>query len=295
MTTTQNYTESDDSSLMEQNLWSARDSVKQGINPKTKKFRFYRFVDNNGLRDILENKRIKATNLYRSNDPMECLPAFQTLTEKSEYYRNRRGWDGLQAICFTTRMSNGNMWARYADDHKGACLVFDLDLEPNMAAQIERLGLGYGFFQYPVKIEEPKIIRPFQKHEVFLFKILYSEDREKIPQNTFNEDPEGTYSFLYKLLCKKDNSWEYENEYRLIYDSSELFKVHRDYYSYGLFSHLNGIILGFRNRLSERKIREKLGGKASSVFICRAAISMDKFLITASGYHDTNERGLLSW
>ena len=280
---------------MEQNLCSTRDSVKTKQNLKTKKFKFYRFVDNNGLRDVLGNKRIKATNLYRSNDPMECLPAFQTLTEKSEYYRNRRGWDGLQAICLTTRMSNGNMWARYADDHKGACLVFELDLEPNMAVQIERLGLGDGFFQYPVKIEEPKIIRPFQKHEVFLFKVLYSEDREKIPQNTFNEDPEGTYSFLYKLLCKKDNSWEYENEYRLIYDSSELFKVHRDYYSYGLFSHLNGIILGFRNRLSEKKIREKLGEKASSVCICRAAISMDKFLITASGYHDTNKGALLSW
>ena len=55
MTTTQNYTESDDSSLMEQNLCSTRDSVKQDKNLKTKKFKFYRFVDNNGLRDILEN------------------------------------------------------------------------------------------------------------------------------------------------------------------------------------------------------------------------------------------------
>ena len=295
MNTAHDYAESGGSLRVEQDLRFASSSIEQGKNPKTKKIRFYKFVDNKGLQDILENKRIKATDLHRSNDPMECLPAFRDSNEKADYYRNLGGWDGLQAICLTTRMSNGNMWARYADNHKGACLAFDIDLEANLTEQSERLKLEKDFCQYPVKLIEPKPTLPFSKYEAFMFRVSYLKNRVEIPKTTLKDDSEGIYRFLYRLLCTKDHSWSYENEYRLIYHSSELFKVHDVYYSYALFFRLKGIILGLQNCLSEKWIKGKLGQKASSVSICKAAISLDKFLITACGHQDTDKEDLLRW
>ncbi|MCQ2496878.1 MAG: DUF2971 domain-containing protein [Lachnospiraceae bacterium] len=96
----------------------------------------------------------------------------------------------FRIICLTADVKNILMWSHYADSHRGICIEYDYS---------DYDSIPYSEVPYPV---------------------LYSEKRIVVNANDMPKDKSGNHEKLnYKLikgLITKSNSWEYENEWRLL-------------------------------------------------------------------------------
>jgi hypothetical protein len=102
--------------------------------------------------------------------------------------------------CFTTCFDNILMWGHYAENHKGICLGYKVEYE-NKANCIHF---------------NDENIEPFHTSitngAVPLYKVSYV-DEEIEPLNFFDKQKE----IIIKYLTTKSTSWEYEDEWRLLY------------------------------------------------------------------------------
>jgi hypothetical protein len=194
---------------------------------------------------IIEDQSLKFSNPKSFNDPFDCdidllefnfsekgIEIDQDLEklkvallvqygkEKSELvnklsnsrfesiYRNSqlKKIDKSSVCCFSLDYSNKVMWSHYSDQHKGVCLIFDLDCEePFLDFNSERI--TQGFVNY--------------------------KDYE--PINYLSSKRNG----IIRLFLTKSKDWEYEKEFRImIFDESGLFKFKKEF--------LKGVILGLR-------------------------------------------------
>jgi len=120
--------------------------------------------DNNHALDEIENNYIHFANRDQLNDPFDSSPSYLHLTpSKEELYLLKQevinatedplvknyieGKDGLGKIqkvatekleefilsfgiaCFSMHQINYNLWANYANDHKGICLQYNIDYD----------------------------------------------------------------------------------------------------------------------------------------------------------------------
>ena len=101
--------------------------------------------------------------------------------------------------CLCTSYKNRLMWSHYADSHKGFCVEYDFS-EPN-AETLNMLPLP----------------------------VMYSEKRPLIPwEAAFEKTPENmeeTWRQLAIGLLTKDSEWSYENEWRILINSTETSEV----------------------------------------------------------------------
>ncbi len=223
----------------------------------TETITLYKYIGEEGLKDVIKNHRIKATNLFNSNDSMECLPAFDNDEQKRRFEKGREELKKLMAICLTSAPKNGNMWDRYAERHQGACLKFKIDVEDH-SCDIQReyempAESKFHLIKYENTRGDEHCNREDGEQQVIL-KVLYREERCPYPTNDEKKVPAGL-----KLLAYKDKSWSYEEEYRIPYEDTQLTKEGGNYYSYRLFLFLSGIILGSKCGISEEEIKESIG------------------------------------
>lgn len=162
-------------------------------------------------------------------------------------------------LCFTTKMSNCAMWGNYADHFKGVCMAF---LFPRTES---------------------------------LKKVVYQSERINV--GDINDHNKG--EVMHRLLSTKDITWEYENEYRRIYDKSEDC-ITRDGMSFVCkpMKYFSGVILGtkcpytighvkvlIKYHLEERGIRNFLYRNMDSV-ITASEIAPSTFCIKSKLWHD---------
>ena len=223
----------------------------------------YKYTSSTRALEILMNKQIYFAKSSEFNDPFDGQVTFDIDTpekrtifignlerkygisipikEKQEFINNSSGADKLaRAIvnkwqkanstgycCLTDTGQSLPMWAHYADNHTGCCLMFDFSKHSNL--------------------KSPKDDFPFY----WMKKIEYQKDLPKYNMG-------GMCDYIHK-----SSEWEYENEWRAImFDKNMSFHPNADFYKecrgaglYPLGNFLCGVILGYRiKKAAEKKI-----------------------------------------
>ena len=97
--------------------------------PKTE--RLYYFTCTKYALEGIQKRRLKATQLDKTNDPFELLACRSESVEgmeTEEYFRWRHSLD-WRMLCLSKTYKNPLMWGHYADKGKGICLGFDVIID----------------------------------------------------------------------------------------------------------------------------------------------------------------------
>lgn len=160
--------------------------------------------------------------------------------------------------CFTSDASNIPMWAHYANNHRGYCVVHELDFHElceNAAIPAEKKA------EYQKRVLSGEEIISFHyqdKAAWFIFtKIRYSKTTPAICSENLFEIGDNQYKALKYVINNsisvKYHQWEYENEYRLIANGNS---QEAGYMSLELapFLKVTGIIMGSEITQAEKDI-----------------------------------------
>lgn len=174
-------------------------------------------------------------------------------------------WPKWWTACFTKSYQNLVMWAQYGNDHKGACLIFEdnLNLEPN-----EYRMTGFRKVRYGAKPLDTDAFRSIGAGTVAeIMETWYTDqggNRSECASHIGNKDTETDWrkSYWDNFLCTittKTKNWEHEQEYRIIvYDTFVNGVAPEDgpLLTYN-FNSLKGIIFGIKtSRADKREIIE---------------------------------------
>jgi hypothetical protein len=166
------------------------------------------------------------------------------------------------ALCLTLDPSNIPMWAHYAQNHRGYCVIFDLDL--TLFGEIMKIADMQNYYK---ELLEGKEILNFYLPPlgaIFVFTKIYYSDSPPIMH--LNEcldvldDPnkirEGIEYLTKHTVGVKYKKWEYENEYRLVANinskESGLLEL-----SFLPFLKVKGVIMGYQLTNDEKAIFHK--------------------------------------
>jgi len=162
---------------------------------KTNKTTLYKYMNVKYVAETIEKSRIFLSDGSKFNDPFELLVA-DPITHKSSRI------SGLHILCLTNSNSKKLMWSHYADSHKGVCLAIEVPAH----------------LTYPVCYTEKRIFSDSD-----LDKILSSS---KFRQKKNLIKPYSAMSREKKIAFIKDHKWNYEKEYRLVFDDDDLGLIH---------------------------------------------------------------------
>lgn len=188
---------------------------------------------------IIKSMTIKSSPLSKMNDLNEASIGFVDWNKDFLFFNKAEKYikNDCSIICFTRNYMNGDlcelggnhpaMWAHYAEDSKGVCLVLDEKslIENNKALLVD---IFY-------KVED----------------VIYSQNCT--PDNVITESDYSDMSdFLQKnykeLFFKKHVDWSYEKETRLLIDRPEIFLNIKGAIKY--------VILGGRMKNDDGKIEK---------------------------------------
>lgn len=187
-------------------------------------FKLYRYIPMNyyNIRNI-ETGMIHLSNIGLFNDAYEGIPvsAYSSLSGKQKSALSMMA----NVVCFSESFDNNLMWSHYADSHRGLCVEYDIK-----------------------RLSDKNTIRK-------IFPVLY--DGERISNCELNkladdlielwddldkgyEHAEGPYlRSIMPLLLKKNEIWNYEREWRLIYTLPQYYD------DYGSNSQWTNLLLNF--------------------------------------------------
>lgn len=166
------------------------------------------------------------------------------------------------ALCLTRDPSNIPMWAHYAQNHRGYCVIFDLDL--TLFGKIIEIA---DVPKYKQDLLEGNEILNFYLPPlgaIFAFtKVRYSDSPPVMQIEEYLdilENTEATYEgieyFITHAVGVKYKQWEYEDEYRLVANinsrESGLLEL-----SYMPFLRVAGVVMGCQLTKDERAIFDK--------------------------------------
>lgn len=218
---------------------------------------------------FLESGALKLSELADANDVHEYMPSFALSEDLQEFFfkyglpmeayhriramirrtnfeqriaddwENVRKNTNLRALCLSSCISTPQMWAYYADDHKGVCLAFQLDVP--CGSNRDMLAL-----LAPVQYEDYRV--PLQSH-------LFNEMH-------FPRDHEWN-CFLLSYFCfyTKGRDWQSEKEYRFRINAnfSQGVLQKDNIWLYTLLTpHLKGVVLGKRCPAAPHEVDEML-------------------------------------
>ncbi len=140
----------------------------------------------------------------------------------------RKSLDGIVGIlCLTEKPDNLLMWAHYSNGHRGFVIEFDIK---------------HNYFDRRTKPEEVR------RH---LKKVFYSKQRpEMVVYDSGLSDSENWDIWIKKFLWNKGDSWEYEQEWRMIDTldacQKKISKGGEDVYLFSLpLDCIKGVIFGY--------------------------------------------------
>ena len=165
----------------------------------------YQYIpyDKNAIHNILQES-ISFSNPQNFNDPFD--PPIKIFEKEVE--RNKEGLMArlnFRITCLTTNNKSILMWSHYAQKHTGACIAYDTSkLETEEYIFLRKV-------QYGCKISRPK------KN----FKMVYVQisGSESNTNTNLSDDPNNIN--LLQIYSIKDENWNYEKEYRLIYTNPD--------------------------------------------------------------------------
>lgn len=197
----------------------------------------YHYTRTEYLEDILLNRRLKVSEVGRSNDPFEMNPSFESgdrptalmdshLWNLEQCWKNLKELDSTFYISLSCQMSSVLMWGHYANSHKGVCLAFKI----------------------PVNVEEDRFISQIQCSKMHLVPMLYRDKRILVRDYVTeirNDAIEYQLGDLKRhLISYKPKDWSYEREFRLVIPSDVLKYESGAIYTSVLAENLVGVIPG---------------------------------------------------
>jgi hypothetical protein len=154
------------------------------------------------------------SKLDKLNDPLEGLPD-DIFTDEDKIVGEAFKHDLKECtVCsLSERYDNSAIWAHYAKQHTGVCLVFTIDPEILAKNGIEYAKIKY-FDGFPAKEEYEPFMKGFSDEHR-----SYFMNREEAKQMRWN--------LIKNILSHKTNDWAYEEEFRLMLPSGDagLLKV----------------------------------------------------------------------
>lgn len=189
----------------------------------------YKYVSVGRVADILDKNRLYLSDGTNFNDPFEI-----TVTNKAT--KCVRHIEGLHILSLTNSRQNKLIWSHYADSHKGVCLT--------------------------VKVPS-HLVRPI----CYSTKRIYEDsDLDKIIASakfSCKKNISTDYSALSrdkKIAYIKDKKWNYEREYRIVFDKSEeaglIFDDGKWYMSVKIKTVYLGVNFGANDSKTQSEIRE---------------------------------------
>lgn len=179
-------------------------------------------------------------------------------------------WPKWYTACFTESYHNSSVWAKYADAHKGVCLIFkaiEKDNSNSLELKNNSITLPFRKVHYEDKPGETDFFRTICRMPVSTLRELWYIDQDgrtsECAAHIESESEEAAWKELYwknffRNVTFKTKDWRYEQEYRLVLDD-ELGQFNEKddrALTYNLDS-LKGIIFGIRTPTEDMmKIRE---------------------------------------
>lgn len=124
----------------------------------------------------------------------------------------------LGIYCFSGNLIHPYMWNIYANNHKGLCIEFETSFDKKDIKDL---------------IFIHKSNKNYSNADVRLIRLNYGDELEKINfkdiSHDMKEEDERTRK-IYAGLCKKAESWQYEDEYRMIILDPTLKIQKEDYF-----------------------------------------------------------------
>lgn len=136
----------------------------------------------------------------------------------------------VRVACFcgldsdTEFFKKNQMWAHYADNHRGFCVEYDI------SSLKERVALKFKKYEYYGNEEDYLEERRVAVLKAGLFPVSYTSRRTTIPRTRLEKlyKSEGSYidndnyfyQLLYKTFINKSTVWSYEKEWRIIIDNN---------------------------------------------------------------------------
>ena len=179
-------------------------------------------------------------------------------------------WTDWYTACFTESYCNSSVWAKYADGHKGVCLIFksiEKDDSNNLELNNNSITLPFRKVHYEDKPSETDFFRTICRMPMGTLRELWYTDQDgnisecatHIESDQSRTDWREDYrKNFFRYTTTKTKDWKYEQEYRLVLDDGlGQFNEKGDRPLTYDFSSLKGIIFGIRTPTEDKvKIRE---------------------------------------
>lgn len=175
------------------------------------------------------------------------------------------------AICLTSSSTNIPMWAHYAEDHQGYCVIFEIDLDkiyerykelykkqdPNNEYTREEFDIIINKVFNPYPDGDDQEILSFNqsaddpRRKIIFTKVIYQDIRPVVDEITLMDvmplksEYEKNKYLSQNSFGVKFREWGYENEYRLVVNSESTKCGLMDLTAYP-FIRITGIIMGYK-------------------------------------------------
>ena len=169
-------------------------------------------------------------------------------------------WPKWYTACFTESCHNSSVWAKYADAHKGVCLIFkamEKDNSNSLELNNNSITLPFREVHYENKPGKTDFFRTICRIPVSTLRELWYTDQDgnisECAAHLESESDESAWKELYwknffRDVTFKTKDWRYEQEYRLIMDDGlGQFNEKSDRALTYNFNSLKGIIFGMRH------------------------------------------------
>lgn len=157
----------------------------------------YKYVSINYLIDIIDKGRLYLSDGTNFNDPFEI-----TITDKKKH--KTKHISGLHILSLTNSFRNKLIWSHYTDSHKGVCLTLKVPKE----------------YVYPICYTSKRVYDDSDIDEII-------STNKSISKKNIDND----FSLLSKdkkIAYIKDKKWNYEKEYRIVFDQNDEDKIIRE-------------------------------------------------------------------
>ena len=180
-------------------------------------------------------------------------------------------WPDWYTACFTAGFHNSSVWAKYADGHKGVCLIFEaLEKDGSSTLRLNQETTNYTVFG-GIKTMNSSITLPFHKvnyadrpGEIDFFRTICRTTKPEL-RGLWDTDEGGNLSEIEPDGCEdvrdnffndatfKTKDWAYEQEYRLILENNSGKLNEKDHRKLTYdFDSLKGIIFGMRTSTEDK-------------------------------------------
>lgn len=243
----------------------------------------YHFTDIQKVAKILDSNSLKFAKISKTNDTLESKPRINERLGYNEFIEQFKqlNQECVQLLCFSTdddidinkknfkvseRMKYSDfsgrgfalprMWAQYAENNSGICLIFDRD---KLASKIKKqINVNY---IYDGKIEYKSQFDVYPLHEEHdqLIKDLIKDVQNLNKKNITVDFLKTHLDFVKYNYFSKLDDWAAEREYRFLAFGKD------EYYIENIYDALVGVIIGEKTAPSDIKIIKMFADKETDI------------------------------